>query len=110
MTRSSSKPRLRRFQELMRRRVRHILLVSSLYDSFILTEDGQLNEAILRQFVDLNLSQNPDLIRVSTGAEALALARGPRRFDLIICSLNIGDIDALELARRLAADGISTSR
>ena len=32
------------FQDLMHRRVRHILLVSSVYDSFILAQDGQLNE------------------------------------------------------------------
>ena len=55
------KPRLRRFQELQRHRIQHILLVSSLYDSFILSEDGHLNEALLRQFSELNLSQHPDL-------------------------------------------------
>ena len=31
----------------MRNRVEHILLVSSLYDSFILTEDGQAAETFL---------------------------------------------------------------
>ncbi|MCP3979442.1 MAG: histidine kinase [bacterium] len=84
----------------MRNRVRRILLVSSLYDSFILVEDGQINEAILQQFLDLNLSQNPDLIRVSTGAEALAMAREQKQFDLIITSLKLGDMSAVELARR----------
>ena len=59
-------------------RVQHILLVSSLYDSFILAEDGQLNEALLGEYLELNLSQNPDLTRVSTGAEALAMAAGTR--------------------------------
>ena len=37
------RPKLRRFQDLMPHRVRRILLVQSLYDSFILTEDGQIN-------------------------------------------------------------------
>jgi CheY-like chemotaxis protein len=100
------KPRLRRFQDLLPRRVRRILLVSSLYDSFILAEDGQLNEAILRQFLDLNLSQNPDLIRVSTGSKALEVARESRRFDLIISSMHVGDMDALELARRVRETGL----
>ena len=68
----------------MRHRVQHILLVSNLYDSFILSEDGQLNEALLRQYIDLNLSNNPDLTRVSTGADALALALEQRRFELIV--------------------------
>ena len=95
------RPRLRRFQDLMQRRVRRILLVSSLYDSFILTEDGQLNDAILRQYVDLNLSWNPDLTRVSTGAEALRLASSKRRFDLVVTSMHVGDMNAAELARKM---------
>ena len=57
-----------RVQELMRHRVHHILLVSSLYDSFILAEDGQLNQTILDQFLALRLTTNPDLTRVSSGA------------------------------------------
>jgi CheY-like chemotaxis protein len=94
-----SRRRLRRFQDLMRSRVQHILLVSSLYDSFILTEDGHLNEALMRQFVDLNLSHNPDLIRVSSGADALAMASEERRFDMIVTSMQLGDMNAAELAR-----------
>ena len=97
--------RARIFQDLMRHRVRHILLVSSLYDSFILTEDGQLNEALMRQFVDLNLNQNPDLIRVSSGAEAVALAREEGRFDMIITSIQVGDMNAVDLARAVKEAG-----
>ena len=44
--------RVHGFQDLVRYRVHNILLVSSLYDAFILTEDGHLNEALLRQFVE----------------------------------------------------------
>ena len=94
-----------RMQELMRHRVHHILLVSSLYDSFILAEDGQLNEAILNQFLALNMSSNPDLARVSSGAEALSLLREPHRFDLVITSTHVGDMDAAELARRVRDEG-----
>ncbi len=95
------RPKLLRFQDLMPNRVRRILLVQSLYDSFILTEDGQLNDAILRQFVTLNLTQNPDLIRVSTGAEALDLI-GRQRIDMIVASIQVGDMNAAELARKVA--------
>jgi CheY-like chemotaxis protein len=89
----------------MRHRVHHILLVSSLYDSFILAEDGQLNQAILNQFTALNLTSNPDLTRVSTGEEALAFISEPRRIDLIVTSMQVGDMDAVELARRVRASG-----
>lgn len=98
--------RIRRFQDLMRFRVGHILLAASLYDSFTLTEDGHLNEAILRQFLDLNLSHNPDLTRVSSGGEALAMATDERRFDMIISSLQIRDMGADELARRVRDAGL----
>jgi CheY-like chemotaxis protein len=103
------KPRLLRFQDLMRFRVRHLLLVSSLYDSFILTEDGQLNEALLREYIDLNLSENPVVTRVSTGAEALALAGGNRRFDMIVTSMHVGDMDAVALARQVQQAGLDIS-
>jgi CheY-like chemotaxis protein len=99
--------RARMFQDLMRDRVRHILMVSSLYDSFILTEDGQLNEALMRQFVDLNLNQNPDVIRVSSGAEAVALARDEGRFDMIITSIQVGDMNAVDLARAVKEAGLA---
>ncbi len=94
------------FQDLMRVRVRHILLVSSLYDSFILTEDGQVNQALIRQFVDLNLHNNPDLIRVSSGEAAIALARDESRFDMIVTRTQLGDMNAVELARRVKEAGL----
>ena len=98
--------RTRIFQDLMRHRVRHIVLVSSLYDSFILSEDGQINDALGRQFADLRLNENPDLIRVSSGAEALAMAKGETGVDMIITSIQPGDMDAVELARQVRAAGL----
>jgi len=90
--------------DLARFRVQEILLVSSLYDSFTLAQDGQLNELVLSEFLDLNLRHPPTLTRVSTGADALA--RADAGFDLIISSLHIGDMDAAVLARRLAERGV----
>ncbi len=101
-------PHLNRFQDLVQHRVRHILLVSSLYDSFILTEDGQLNEALARQYIDLNLSQKPDLTRVSTAAEALELAKSDRRIDLILTSLRVADMNAVELTAAIREAGLRT--
>src|SRR5512147_2339396 len=89
------------FQDLAQRRVENILLVSSLYDSFILAEDGQLGERILSEFLDLSFRHSPGITRVSSGAEALALASGRRRFNLIITSLHLGDMHAAALARRV---------
>jgi CheY-like chemotaxis protein len=99
--------RFRGFQDLAQRRIENILLVSSLYDSFILAEDGQLGERILSEFLDLSFRHSPAVTRVSSGAEALALASGQRRFDLIITSMHIGDMDALALARKVKEAGLA---
>ncbi len=58
----------------MRHRVQDILLVSSLYDSFILAEDGQLHELILSEFLDLNLRHTPGSRTCRRREAALALA------------------------------------
>ena len=89
-------------QDLMRFRVQNILFVSSLYESFIMSEDGQLNELILTKFLDLNLNQAPNITRVPSGAQALTLARD-KRFDVIITSLQLGDMNAAELGRSVRA-------
>ena len=56
----------RGFQGLMPHRIHDILVVSSLYDSFILAEDGQLYERILAESEELNLRNVPGITRVST--------------------------------------------
>ena len=53
-----------RFSDLARFRVHDILLVSSLYDSFILAEDGELDEVILKEFLDLNIRHTPGITHV----------------------------------------------
>ena len=93
--------------DLAKFRVQEILLVSSLYDSFTLAEDGQLNELVLSEFLDLNLRHPPTLTHVSTGSEALARATSGR-YNLIISSLHVGDMDAATLASRLRARGVDT--
>lgn len=89
------------YRDLMREQVRSILFVSSLYESFIMAEDGRLNELILSKYLDLDLRQAPDLTRVSSGREALSLLRSSRRFDLLITSPRVADMNAAELAREV---------
>jgi len=95
------------FQDLMPWRVQDILLVSSLYDSFILAEDGQLNERILAESLELNLRHVPGVHRVSTGAEALAVLGKEPRFNLVVTSLHVGDMDAVALAGSIREAGLA---
>ena len=94
------------FENLMPFRVQDILLVSSLYDSFILREDGRLNELLIGQSLELNLSQVPGITHVARGAQALDLAKSQRRFNLIVTNLEVEDMDAAQLAREVKAAGL----
>src|SRR3974390_3579603 len=82
------------FDNLMPFRVQNTLLVSSLYDSFILREDGRLNELLVSESLDLHLQQIPRITHVSSCSEALALARSEPRFKLIVTNLAVGDMNA----------------
>jgi CheY-like chemotaxis protein len=90
----------------MRHRVMDVLLVSSPYDSFVLEEAGELSERVLGEFRNLDLHYGPGITSVATGAEALALAREQSRFNLIVTTLQLGDMNAAELAQRAAAAGL----
>ena len=95
------------FDQLMPFRVQEILLVSSLYDSFILREDGRLNELLIGESQDLHLQQIPRITQVSSCAEALALARSEPRFNLIITNLAVGEMDAAQLAHEIKSAGLN---
>ncbi len=94
------------FQELMRYRIRDILLVSSLYDLYLFEEDGRLYELIRSEYFGLNLSHSPELSRVSSGHEAIRLAKEEKRFDLIITTMHIEDMHALNFAKLVRKAGL----
>ncbi len=98
--------RFQGFQHLMRHRIRDILLVSSLYDLYVFEEDGRLYELIREEYQGLNLSHVPEITRVSRGEEALALAGEDKRFDLIITTPHIEDMDSTQLAREIRQAGL----
>ena len=87
------------FHNLMSFRVRDIILVSSMYDSYIFEEDGRLYELIRKEYQGLNLSHSPELVQVSSGEEAIELAKRESRFNLIITTQHIEDMTAIELAK-----------
>jgi CheY-like chemotaxis protein len=106
---TSSPPGRRRFteyQDLMRHRIMDILLVSTAYDTFILEESGELSERMLGEFRNLDLHYSPGLTGISTGTEALRIAREHSRFNLIITTPHLADMDAAELARQIKAEGL----
>jgi hypothetical protein len=93
------------FDRLMPFRVQDILLVSNLYDSFILREDGRLNELLIGESRELNLNQIPGITHVSNCSQALELARSQTRFNLIVTNLAVGEMNAAQLAREIRKSG-----
>jgi CheY-like chemotaxis protein len=97
--------RFERFETLMPFKVHNILLVSSLYDSFILREDGRLNELLIDESVELDLRRVPGITQVSSCAEAVDLARS-QQYNLIVTNLTVGDMNAAQLASEVKRAGL----
>ena len=97
--------RFERFENLMPFKVHNILLVSSLYDSFILREDGRLNELLIDESLELNLRRVPGITQVSSCAEAVDLARS-QQYHLIVTNLTVGDMNAAQLASEVKRAGL----
>jgi len=93
------KPTFHSFYNLMKFRVGRILLVSSLYDAFTLEEDGLLFEQISEEYRDLALPFPPQVIRVSSGKDALEELESSR-YDLVITMARLGDMDPYEFGRK----------
>jgi len=88
---------LARFDSLMQHRIQNILIVSSLYDSYLLEEDGQLAQLVFSKYLEFNLSLAPHIRRVSTGTEALEVMHR-HRFDLVIVFRCVTDITLQKFA------------
>jgi CheY-like chemotaxis protein len=93
--------RIKKFQKLMRYKIREILLVSSIYDNYLFEEGGRLYELLREEYQNLNLSQAPEIIHVTTGMEALELLREENEFDIIITTLHIEDMHPTVFARQV---------
>jgi len=93
-------PRFHGYHDLMRNRIREILLVSSLYDAFTLEEDSGLSEQIFGEYHDLELTSAPRVIRVSTANEAFQ-ELASRKYDLIITMTHLIDLDPIEFGKKV---------
>ncbi len=83
------------FHDLMKYRVREILIVSTEYDGFVLEEDGRLAEKIYNEYYDLSIYFVPRIKRVISPEDAFEALRN-RNYDLVITMAHIGETDAFE--------------
>jgi CheY-like chemotaxis protein len=90
----------------MRHRIRDVLLVSSLYDLYFFEKDCRLYELVRKEYKALDLTHPPEFTRVSSGREAVELAKETKRFDLIITTLHLEDMSATTFAHLVRASGV----
>lgn len=75
------------FTNLMRKRIYKVLLISSVYDAFMLEEDGRIDEQIFHEYTSLNLRYPPQFIKATNEEEALQILQG-ENIDLVISMLS----------------------
>ena len=93
-------PRFKIFHELMAKKVRDVLLVSTPYDAWIMEEDVRLSERIIHEYRGLNLSNPPRLTWVSSADEAIQ-ALDEKQFDMVITMPRVADMDCFALAKEI---------
>jgi len=92
------------FSLLMRKRIYNILLVSSVYDAFILEEDGRIEEQIFNEYMSLNLRYPPRFIQATSLREAMKFIRDEESVDLIISMLSFDDKGTFRFAATVKAE------
>jgi hypothetical protein len=88
------------YHDLMRFRVREVLLVGSLYDSFVVESDGILTEQIYGEYFKLNLNTIPRVTCAYTEESSMDLFRSGS-FDLVILMAGIDFDLPLRLANAM---------
>ncbi len=88
------------FINLMKKRIYHVLLVSSSYDAFILEGDGRIDEQIFNEYVALNLRYPPQFMITHSNQEAFEILDN-ESIDLIIIMLSADNVGTFDLAKRI---------
>jgi len=88
------------FANLMKKRIYHVLLISSVYDAFMLEEDGRIDEQIFHEYTSLNLRYPPQFLEATNKDEAFKILND-ENIDLVISMLSAEKISTFELANNI---------
>ncbi len=86
------------FQELMPTKVKEVLLVANLYDSYSIVREGQFSDKIFGEYLQLNLYAAPRFTSVNSIQDAI-LTLKHKDFDIIIVMAGVDKIAAIDTAR-----------
>ena len=88
------------FANLMNKRIYNVLLIATKYDSFILEDDGRIDEQIFNEYTSLNLNYPPRFTQVVTEEEALT-ELSENHYELIIQMPNMDETDMVATAKHI---------
>jgi CheY-like chemotaxis protein len=88
------------FSGLMRKRIYNALLISSVYDAFILEEDGRIEEQIFNEYASLNLRYPPRFLKASSLKKAMKVLN-EEHIDLIITMLSLEEDNTYHIAESI---------
>lgn len=90
------------YHDLMRLKVKHILLVSSPYDAWVMEEDCNLSARLASEYRGLNLSSPPRLSWISS-PEDIPAALERRPADMVILMSGLAEPELIDLKQRIDA-------
>ena len=91
------------FHDLMRYKVKEVLLVATLYDAFSIEKEGRFSEHILGEYFQLSLTSMPRVTGVSTYDEAIEQVSS-RHFDLVILMIGTDKVTPMQVSARVKRD------
>ena len=90
------------FDLLMQKRIHRVLIICSNYDSYMLEEDGRIDEQIFNEYVSLNLKYPPSFVQTDNAEDAFSILE-EGNIDLVISMLSLRGTDVFALAKRIKA-------
>ncbi len=88
------------FHELMPFKVKEVLLIATIYDSYSIVREGQISDKIVGEYLQLNLYAAPRFTSVSTMDEALQIL-DQRDFDVVIIMTGLDKSTPLRTAKAI---------
>ncbi len=77
------------FHHLMQNEIKEILLISSIFDAYVLEQDSRLSEQILGEYKQLNLMMAPRITTISFTDDLDSILE-KKKFDAVIIMMRVG--------------------
>ena len=77
------------FHHLMQKQIKEILLISSIFDAYVLEQDSRLSEQIYGEYQQLNLMMAPRITTISFTDDISSILKR-KKFDAVIVMMRVG--------------------